>query len=145
MPTENERKYVLNLDCEPQIKELSVNKSEIIQGYLVVSKGMSVRIRQAIIDEIAELDRLRGQARDSRAPVVLDQQSVGRLSRMDAMQQQAMHIANDTRRQHRYAALSAALKRMNDGDYGYCHQCDEMIGAGRLAIDPAAMLCVQCA
>ena len=39
-------------------------------------------LRQAIIDEIAELDRLRGQARDSRAPVVLDQQSVGRLSRM---------------------------------------------------------------
>ena len=66
-------------------------------------------LRQAIIDEKAELDRLRGQARDSRSPVVLDQQSVGRLSRMDAMQQQAMHIANDTRRQHRYAALSAAF------------------------------------
>ena len=102
-------------------------------------------LRQAIIDEIAELDRLRGQARDSRAPVVLDQQSVGRLSRMDAMQQQAMHVANDTRRKHRYVALSAALKRMDDGDYGYCHQCDEMIDAGRMAIDPAAMLCVHCA
>jgi len=102
-------------------------------------------LRQAIIDEIAELSRSRGQARDSRAPVVLDQQSVGRLSRMDAMQQQAMHIANDTRRQHRYAALSAALKRMDDEDYGYCHQCDEMIDAGRLTIDPAAFLCVQCA
>ena len=77
-------------------------------------------------------------------PVDLDA-PIGRLSRMDAMQQQAMHIANDTRRQHRYAALSAALKRMDDGDYGYCHQCDEMIGAGRLAIDPTAMLCVHCA
>ena len=102
-------------------------------------------LRQAIIDEIAELNRLRGQARESRAPVVLDQQSVGRLSRMDAMQQQAMHIANDARRQHRHAALSAALKRMDEGDYGYCHQCDEMIGAGRLVIDPATMLCVHCA
>ena len=102
-------------------------------------------LRQSIMDEIAELDRLRGLARDNRAPVELDEQSIGRLSRMDAMQQQAMHIANDTRRQHRYAALSAALKRMDDGDYGYCHQCDEMIGAGRLAIDPATMLCVQCA
>ena len=102
-------------------------------------------LRQVIIDEIVELDRLRGQARDSRAPVVLDQQSVGRLSRMDAMQQQAIHIANDTRRQHRYATLSAALKRMDDEDYGYCHQCDEMIDAGRLTIDPAAFLCVQCA
>ena len=50
-------------------------------------------LRQSIMNEIANLDRLREQARDSCAPVTLDQQSVGRLSRMDAMQQQAMHIA----------------------------------------------------
>ena len=101
--------------------------------------------RRAIIDEIAELDRLRGQARDSCAPVEQDQQSIGRLSRLDAMQQQAINIAHDVRRQHRQVLLSAALKRIDDRDYGYCHQCDDMIGAGRLAIDPAAMLCVQCA
>ena len=101
-------------------------------------------LRQSIMDEIAELDRLRRQAHESRAPVALDQQSVGRLSRMDAMQQQAMHIANDARRQQRHMALLAALKRMDAGDYGYCHQCDEMIGAGRLAIDPAVTLCVHC-
>ena len=53
-------------------------------------------LRQSIIDEMAALDQLRTQARDSRAPVQLDQQSVGRLSRMDAMQQQAMNIANET-------------------------------------------------
>ena len=101
-------------------------------------------LRQSIMNEIADLDRLRGQARDGRAPVALDQQSVGRLSRMDAMQQQAMHIANDARRQQRHMALLAALKRMDAGDYGYCHQCDEMIGAGRLDIDPAVTLCVHC-
>jgi len=101
-------------------------------------------LRQSIMDEIAELDRLRRQANESRAPVALDQQSVGRLSRMDAMQQQAMHIANDARRQQRHMALLAALKRMDAGDYGYCHHCDEEIGAGRLAIDPAVTLCVHC-
>ena len=95
------------------------------------------------MNEIADLDRVRGQARDSCAPVTLDQQSVGRLSRMDAMQQQAMHIANDARRQHRQVFLSAALKRIDDRDYGYCDQCDDLIGAGRLAIDSAAMLCVR--
>ena len=52
-----------------------------------------IALRQSIMNEIADLDRLRGQAQDSCAPVTLDQQSVGRLSRMDAMQQQAMHIA----------------------------------------------------
>ena len=78
------------------------------------------------------------------ATVELDQTTVGRLSRMDAMQQQAMHIANDARRQQRHMALLAALKRMDAGDYGYCHHCDEEIGAGRLAIDPAVTLCVHC-
>ena len=102
-------------------------------------------LRQSIMNEIADLDRLRGQARDGCAPVTLDQQSVGRLSRMDAMQQQAMHIANDARRQQRHSALLAALKLMDAGDYGYCQQCDEMIGERRLAIDPAVTLCVNCA
>ena len=102
-------------------------------------------LRQSIIDEMTVLDHLRTQARDSRAPVQLDQQSVGRLSRMDAMQQQAMNIANDTRRQHRHQALMAALKRIETGDYGYCHNCDDAIGAGRLGIDPAVTLCVDCA
>ncbi|MDA0331644.1 MAG: TraR/DksA C4-type zinc finger protein [Proteobacteria bacterium] len=101
-------------------------------------------LRQSIMDEIAELDRLRRQAHESRALVAFDQQSVGRLSRMDAMQQQAMHIANDARRQQRHMALLAALKRMDAGDFGYCHHCDEEIGAGRLAIDPAVTLCVHC-
>ena len=101
-------------------------------------------LRQSIMNEIADLDRLRGQARDSCAPVTLDQQSVGRLSRMDAMQQQAMHIANDARRQQRHTALLTALKLMDAGDYGYCQQCDEMIGEGRLAIDPAVTHSVNC-
>ena len=102
-------------------------------------------LRQSIIDEMTALDHLRTQARDSRAPVQLDQQSVGRLSRIDAMQQQAMSIANDTRRQQRHQTLMAALKRIETGDYGYCHNCDDAIGAGRLGIDPAVTLCVDCA
>ena len=102
-------------------------------------------LRQSIMNEIADLDRLRGQAQDSCAPVTLDPQSVGRLSRMDAIQQQAMHIANDARRQHLHTALLAALKLMDAGDYGYCHHCDEIIGSGRLAIDPTGTLCVNCA
>ena len=62
-------------------------------------------LRQSIMNEIAYLDRLRGQVRNSCAPVTPDQQSVWRLSRIDVMQQQAMHIANDVQRQHRHTAL----------------------------------------
>jgi DnaK suppressor protein len=39
----------------------------------------------------------------------------------------------------------AALKRIETKDYGYCHNCDDAIGAGRLGIDPAVTLCVDCA
>lgn len=102
-------------------------------------------LRQKIIGEIAELERLRTQALDSRAPVRLDQQSVGRLSRMDALQQQAMNIANDSRRQQRHKVLKAALERIEANDYGYCRNCDDVIGAGRLAVDAAVTLCVNCA
>ena len=58
-----------------------------------------------------------GQVRDSGAPVTLDQQSVGRLLRIDAMQQQAMHIANDAQRQQRYTAFLARGFRKS------CPQC----------------------
>ena len=64
---------------------------------------------------------------------------------MDAIQQNAMNIANDAWRQHRQVALLPALKRIDDGNYGYCHQYDDFIWTGCLAIDPAAMLRVRCA
>ena len=100
-------------------------------------------------------ERLRGlrellqeQDRDSetaRAPVALDQQSVGRLSRIDAMQQQAMAEAEARRRRHDLARIDAALARIESGDYGWCDACGERIAFKRLEIDPMATRCVGCA
>jgi DnaK suppressor protein len=98
-----------------------------------------------IRSEKDQLKHLSEKAKDSRAPVKLDQQSVGRLSRMDAMQQQSMELATEERRQHRLAALAAALRRVKSGDYGFCLKCDDKIAAGRLAVDPAVTLCIDCA
>ena len=95
--------------------------------------------------EMGQLRALSETAKESRAPVKLDQQSVGRLSRMDAMQQQSMELATEDRRQQRLIALSAALMRIKAGDYGYCLKCDDEIAAGRLAADPAVSLCIVCA
>lgn len=77
--------------------------------------------------------------------VELDQSRVGRLSRMDAMQQQAMAQEAQRRRQIELTKIDAALKRIDAGEYGYCVSCDEEIGERRLAVDPAAPLCVACA
>ena len=79
------------------------------------------------------------------ATVVLDQSSVGRLSRMDALQGQAMAQASQRRRVDQLKRIAAALVRMDSGDFGYCLDCDEEIAPGRLASDPAVTLCVECA
>lgn len=78
-------------------------------------------------------------------PVPLDQSRVGRLSRMDAMQQQAMAQAAARLSANELQRIRTALDRMASGDYGYCLQCEEEIAEGRLRVDPSALTCISCA
>ena len=100
--------------------------------------------RKKIQEEMEELRALSDGSREGRAPVELDQQSVGRLSRMDAMQQQSMDLAKEERRAQRLAVLAAALKRMAEDEFGYCLRCGEDIPPARLDVDPTVTLCVDC-
>ena len=102
-------------------------------------------VRKLMIDELAELKALRESSSEARETVALDQQSVGRLSRMDAMQGQAMAKASEQRRRARVSMIKAALQRLDDGEYGECEECGEPIPAGRIAIDPTVTACVACA
>lgn len=77
--------------------------------------------------------------------VELDQSSMGRVSRMDAMQQQAMAQATLQRLRTRQRKLEAALNRVAAGSYGLCCQCGETIEADRLQADAAAVFCPECA
>ncbi len=76
--------------------------------------------------------------------VVLDQQAVGRLSRMDALQNQAMAQATARRRVAERHRIEAALVRIKMGEYGYCAGCGEEIAPARLAVDPAIAMCTEC-
>ena len=76
---------------------------------------------------------------------MLDQQSVGRLSRMDAMQRQAMAQATQRRRNARAQRVKAALQRMEDGEFGFCQDCGDDIEKARLDLDPTVPTCVSCA
>ncbi len=102
-------------------------------------------IRQTLEQERADLLELSAAAADERRPVELDQQSVGRLSRMDALQVQAMAKAVEVRRRGRLQRIEAVLKRLDEDDYGYCVGCAEEIPAKRLAIDAATTRCINCA
>ena len=107
-------------------------------------KELAVRFRPLLEAELADLRAQSEMTAEGRAPVTLDQQSVGRLSRMDALQSQAMAQATEKRRHQRLSQIEAAFRRMEAGEYGYCATCGEAIAGKRLTADPAAHLCVGC-
>ncbi|MEL6337665.1 MAG: TraR/DksA C4-type zinc finger protein [Pseudomonadota bacterium] len=94
---------------------------------------------------LAEIEAAEAATAEDRQAVTLDQQSVGRLSRMDAMQVQAMAQAQSRRRAAERIRLKAALKRIAEGEFGWCETCGEPIGERRLALDPGLTRCVDCA
>ncbi len=83
--------------------------------------------------------------KDSRDTVELDQARLGRLSRMDAMQGQAMAQETERRRKVELQRIDAALERLDTDEFGYCLTCGDEIALKRLELDPAVALCVACA
>jgi DnaK suppressor protein len=103
------------------------------------------RFEAALRAGLAALDAVADQNARDRAPVELDQTRVGRLSRIDALQVQAMAEAQHERRRLERQRLEAALARIADGSYGECLACGDAIAPARLLADPAATLCIACA
>ncbi len=83
--------------------------------------------------------------KESSSTVELDQSRVGRLSRMDALQQQAMAKATDERADIELLQIEGALGRIKAGEYGYCIKCGENIAERRLEVNLGAMTCIECA
>ena len=93
----------------------------------------------------AELRELTAAHEDESQPVEVDQTSAGRLSRMDALQSQAMAAEVERRREVELARIDSALERIKQGDYGFCVRCGGAIARKRLELDPATPVCVICA
>lgn len=100
---------------------------------------------QLIRARIAELEDRAESSREATATVELDQTRQGRLSRMDALQGQAMAQAAERRRGQQIQRLKAALARLERGDFGECLECGEPIAEARLRADPGVTLCLDCA
>lgn len=108
--------------------------------------GIDTREMKRLLEtRLAELEGFIRSGAENRTDTELDQQRIGRLSRMDAMQQQAMDDETHRRREREFEKTKAALRRIEEGDYGYCSACDEPIAPKRLENDPAAMMCIDCA
>jgi RNA polymerase-binding transcription factor len=98
-----------------------------------------------LLSRKAELEAIIQLSGENAKPVELDQSKIGRLSRMDALQGQAMAQATVRRRQNELQRIEAALLRLAAGDYGYCVSCDEEIAPKRLELDPSTPICILCA
>ncbi len=101
--------------------------------------------RQRLLSRREALDAEHAANADSRDTVELQQDSVGRLSRMDALQQQAMAQGTARRRVAERARIEAALARLDEGEWGWCTACGNEIAEKRLAHDPSVALCLECA
>ncbi len=103
------------------------------------------RFRQRLLQQRAELDALQTHARTATQTVELDQASVGRLSRMDALQAQQMALETQRRRQHQLQQIEGALRRIASSDYGDCFICGRAIDVRRLEVNPTYTRCAECA
>ena len=81
---------------------------------------------------------------DAARPVELDPPAIGRVSRIDAIQQQKMIEANRAAQQARLRAVRAALGRIDEDEFGECRACGEEIGLARLRARPESHACIDC-
>lgn len=92
-----------------------------------------------------ELLRLTAEHEDESDPVELDLARVGPLSRIDALQSQAMAAEVERRREVELDRIERALQRIEQSEYGDCVVCGQPIAPKRLELDPATPFCVSCA
>ena len=103
------------------------------------------RVKRRLLERRDALLEVAESGEEAEGTVTLDQSRVGRLSRMDALQAQAMAKESGRRRRLELQRIGAALKRIEDGEYGYCLTCGEEIAEDRLTVDPSASQCIDCA
>lgn len=99
---------------------------------------------RTLLDRLATELRAGMTEKDATAPVQLDT-SIGRLSRMDAMQSHQMALALKERRRLQLTRVERAQRAIKDGTYGACKLCLGPIAEERLEMQPEATVCVTCA
>ena len=114
-------------------------------GISEMNAEILAQFRERLRTEMAALDHEDSLGREGQQTVRLDQQAVGRLSRMDALQGQAMANATKARRDIQRSRITATLERMTQGEFGYCLECGEEIAPKRLQLDPTTPTCISCA
>jgi len=109
---------------------------------------MNSEERQELKGKIAEAiegqKRLIASLSETSKPVAPDN-AIGRLSRMEALNDRAVSEASLNAARHKLSRLETALGKVDQPDFGICTGCDTPIPPGRIVLMPEATLCVPCA
>ncbi len=110
-----------------------------------LSKNHLAELREELEAQLARLLRSIEASEAALEPVELDQSRVGRLSRMDELQNQSLTRNLHEREEIRLGLIRSALARMDAGSYGMCEACESEIPFERLLVFPEATGCGNCA
>ena len=115
----------------------------MLAGMNDLTSGQIQELKRALLALRGELERLLDATREGTKPVDLDE-PIGRLTRMDAIQQQSMTTANRRSHDIRLRQVIQALSALERDEYGLCRRCKDPIGYPRLKARPEALLCLSC-
>lgn len=110
-----------------------------------LTEDQRAALRAELDRELAKLEQSMVVTDEALRPVALDQTAVGRLSRMDSLQNQGLTKNLREREQVRLGLIVEALKRMEAGRYGICEECGGPIAFERLFVMPETPACSACA
>ena len=103
-----------------------------------------LELRSELRRQLTHLEKSMAVTDEALRPVQLDQTAVGRLSRMDSLQNQSLTQNLRERELLKLALIRGALRRMDDGTYGVCEECGTEIPFGRLFVVPESPTCAGC-
>tara|TARA_Y100000589_G_scaffold309011_1_gene326070 strand:+ start:309 stop:641 length:333 start_codon:yes stop_codon:yes gene_type:complete len=70
--------------------------------------------------------------------------SIGRVSRMDAINNRSVNEAALRQLKNQYKSLENALSRLKKDKFGRCVSCGKKIPTARIHLMPGALRCVRC-
>ncbi len=97
------------------------------------------RFRDILAAKVAELEPVIGQREGIKV-----ERSADQLEEIQAASQRALAVCNLDRDFSQLRNARAALRRIEEGSFGTCLECDEEIHPKRLAAIPWAQFCIEC-
>jgi DnaK suppressor protein len=101
-------------------------------------------LRADLERQLVKLEKSMTVTDEALKTVELDQGAVGRLSRMDSLQNQSMAKNLRERELVSLALIQEALRRLDNGTYGVCTACGGRIVVERLFVFPESATCASC-